>query len=125
MVPATVTPFLSDESIDTAALRKLMRWNMSQGADGSIGSTFNFMFYHYRRIYDLFLEHHIDEALALQVRANTIMEALCKAGLIPAIKYVLSTMGIEAGIPRRPFKELTEDQKAKIKEVVDQNILLS
>ena len=83
------------------------------------------MFYHYRRIYDLFLEHHIDEALALQVRANTVMEALCKAGLIPAIKYVLSTMGIEAGIPRRPFKELTEDQKAKIKEVVDQNILLS
>ena len=33
VVPATVTPFHDDESIDTEALLKLLKWNMSQGAD--------------------------------------------------------------------------------------------
>ena len=33
IVPATVTPFRSDESVDTEAMLRLMEWNMSQGAE--------------------------------------------------------------------------------------------
>lgn len=33
VVPASVTPFKKDESVDTKALLTLMNWNMSQGAD--------------------------------------------------------------------------------------------
>ena len=95
---------------------------LALGADGSIGSTFNFMYPHYKKIYDLFREHRTGEALELQVRANTIMNALCDAGLIPAIKYILSTMGIDAGLPRRPFRELTEEQKAVVRRVVEDNL---
>ena len=96
---------------------------LALGADGSIGSTFNFMYPHYRRIHDLFLDHRYEEALALQVKANNIMNTLCDVGLIPAIKYVLSVMGIDAGIPRRPFRELTEDQKELTKAVLEENLV--
>lgn len=95
---------------------------LALGADGSIGSTFNFMYPHYRQIYDLFSEHRIEEALELQIKANTIMQALCSVGLIPAIKYVLSVMGTDVGLPRRPFRELTAEQKEMLLKVLKENL---
>ena len=87
---------------------------LALGADGSIGSTFNFMYPHYRRIYDAFHAGQVGEARALQVKANNIMNALCDVGLIAGIKYVLTTMGISAGEPRRPFRPLDAEQKRRI-----------
>ena len=95
---------------------------LALGADGSIGSTFNFMYPHYKKIHDLFLDHEIEEARSLQIRANIIMNALCDAGLIPAIKYILSTMGQDVGVPRRPFRELTPLQKEELSRVVEENL---
>lgn len=97
---------------------------LALGADGSIGSTFNFMYPHFRKVYNAFHEKRLEEALALQVRANNIMEALCSVGLIPAIKYVLTTMGIDAGLPRRPFKALTDEEKRTIDSVLENNLVL-
>lgn len=96
---------------------------LALGADGSIGSTFNFMYPHYRKIFDTYREKRLDEALQLQIRANNIMNALCDVGLIPAIKYILTTMGIDAGVPRRPFTPLTKEQRKYVKDVVDANIV--
>lgn len=96
---------------------------LALGADGSIGSTFNFMYLHYRKIYDAFQSKQIEEALDLQIKANNIMNALCDVGLIPAIKYVLTTMGIDAGIPRRPFRALDEEQRRYIDTVVQSNLM--
>ena len=97
---------------------------LALGADGSIGSTFNFMYPHYKMIYDLFRAHETEKALELQIKANTIMNALCDVGLIPAIKYVLSTMGIDVGVPRRPFRGLTPDQKDGLEKIVQENLLV-
>lgn len=97
---------------------------LALGADGSIGSTFNFMYPHYKKIYDLFRAHETEKALELQIKANTIMNALCDVGLIPAIKYVLSTMGIDVGVPRRPFRGLTPDQKDGLEKIVQENLLV-
>ena len=100
-----------------------MTAGLALGADGSIGSTFNFMYPHYKKIYDLFRDHRYEDALALQVKANTIMNALCDVGLIAAIKYILSTMGIDVGTPRRPFRELTEEQKEMLRTVLQENLV--
>ena len=97
---------------------------LALGADGSIGSTFNFMYPHYRKIYDAFKEKRIEEALGLQVKANNIMSALCAVGLIPAIKYVLTTMGIEAGVPRRPFQPLSGDQQRRVDQALKENLVV-
>lgn len=96
---------------------------LALGADGSIGSTFNFMYPHYRRIYDAFKAKQLEEALALQIKANNIMSALCAVGLIPAIKYVLTTMGVDAGVPRRPFQPLSGEQKRCLDEVLEANLV--
>ena len=96
---------------------------LALGADGSIGSTFNFMYTHYRKIYDAFKTKQLEEALALQIKANNIMNALCGVGLIPAIKYVLTAMGIDAGAPRRPFRPLSDEQKRYIDDVLKANLV--
>ena len=95
---------------------------LALGADGNIGSTFNFMFPHYKRIYDLFRAGQIDAARALQVKANNIMAALCAVGLIPAIKWLLGDMGVPVGDPRRPFIPLTEEQGRRLKAVLEENL---
>ncbi len=96
---------------------------LALGADGSIGSTFNFMYPHYKYIYDLFLDHRYEEARQAQVKANNIMAALCEVGLIPAIKYVLTTMGINAGVARRPFHMPGEEEKARLNAVLRDNLI--
>ena len=63
---------------------------ISLGAAGSIGSTFNFMAGHFRKILDLARGGQAQEALRLQEKANNIMDVLCAAGLVPSIKYALS-----------------------------------
>ena len=99
-----------------------MAAGLALGADGNIGSTFNFMFPHYRRIYDLFRAGQLDEARALQVRANNIMAALCAVGLIPAIKWVLADMGVPVGEPRRPFMPITAAQGERLRAVLEANL---
>ena len=95
---------------------------LALGAAGNIGSTFNFMYPHYKRIYDLFRAGRIDEARTLQVKANNIMAALCAVGLIPAIKWVLNDMGVPVGEPRRPFIPITEEQGRRLKAVLEENL---
>ncbi len=92
------------------------------GANGSIGSTFNFMYPHYQKVRDAFFAKDLEEALRLQIKANAIMNTLVDIGLFPSIKYILNKQGIDAGLPRRPFLPLTEEQKAIIDKVLEENL---
>ena len=94
---------------------------LALGAEGNIGSTFNFMFPHYKKIYDRFRAGDIEGARALQVKANNIMTALCEVGLIPAIKWVLGDMGVPVGDPRRPFIPVTPQQGRRLRAVLAEN----
>ena len=96
---------------------------LALGAAGNLGSTFNFMYPHYKRIYDLFQAGRTDEARVLQVKANNIMDALCAVGLIPAIKWVLNDMGVPVGGPRRPFIPITDEQGRQLKAVLEENLV--
>ncbi len=91
---------------------------MAYGCTGSIGSTFNCLLPHFEKIYHAFDEGRIEEARELQHKANAIMQAFCKVGLFPAVKYVCTTLGDEVGTPRKPFTPLTEEQKHFIDEVM-------
>lgn len=96
---------------------------LALGSKGSIGSTFNCMLPHYKKIFDAFLAGDIDGAREMQHKANNIMEALCRVGLIPAVKYVLTTQGIDAGLPRSPFSPLDESAKDYLNGVLKENLL--
>ncbi len=95
---------------------------LAMGADGSIGSTFNFMYPHYKKIQNAYEALNHTEMHRLQVQANNIMEVLVHVGLFPAIKYILTTMGIDAGLPRRPFLPLDAAQKKMVDQVLRDNL---
>ena len=87
---------------------------LSMGADGAIGSTYNFMADTFIRIQSLFDEGRIAEAAALQEKADKVIAVLCRYGVIPGVKAILTKMGIPAGVSRAPFADLTDAQKDEL-----------
>lgn len=96
---------------------------MAYGCTGHIGSTFNCLLPHFELIYHAFDEGRVEEARALQHKANAIMQAFVKVGLFPAVKYVCTTLGDEVGVPRRPFTPLTDEQKKYIDQIMKENFV--
>ena len=89
---------------------------LAMGADGGIGSTYNFMAEKFIAIQKLVEEKKLDEALEIQREANRIIKALCKVGVMEGEKEVLCQMGFDFGTARAPFSVLTDDQKKFLKE---------
>ena len=92
------------------------------GADGAIGSTFNFTLPLFTQIEAAFSAKDYDLARSLQRRANNIMQALVSCALFPSIKHILKVRGIDCGACRAPFPTLTDEQKAYIEKVVAENM---
>lgn len=76
------------------------------GADGAIGSTYNFIAEKFINIKSLYESNKHQEAKALQVEANEIIQALTKVGVFQGIKFILSEMAISCGGCRRPFSTI-------------------
>ena len=92
---------------------------LSMGADGGIGSTYNFMANKFVKIKELFEQNRIAEAQEIQRVANHIITVLCKVGVMQAEKEVLNQLGFDFGVCRHPFGEPTDEQKALIaKEII-------
>ena len=88
---------------------------LSMGADGGVGSTYNFMADKFVRINELFQSKCIDEAQKLQKEANRIITILCKIGVMQAEKEVLNQLGFDFGSCRPPFGTPTDEEKELIK----------
>lgn len=84
---------------------------LSMGADGGIGSTYNFMADKFVRIKALFEAGEIAAAQKTQQEANRIIAVLCQVGVMQAEKEIMNQLGLDFGVCRRPFGELTENQK--------------
>ena len=84
---------------------------LSMGADGGIGSTYNFMADKFVKIQKLFMENRIAEAQEVQREANRIITLLCKFGVMQAEKEVLNQLGLDFGECRKPFGALSDEQK--------------
>lgn len=95
---------------------------LAMGAHGAIGSTFNFMAEKFIKIQKLFKENKMQEALEEQHRANNIISALIKVGVMAGEKAMLCEMGIDFGIARSPFRPMTDDEIKYLKTVYDENI---
>ena len=92
---------------------------LSMGADGGIGSTYNFMADKFVKIQKLFSENRIAEAQEVQREANRIITLLCRFGVMQAEKEVLNQLGIDFGECRKPFLALNDEQKAIVaKEII-------
>jgi len=92
---------------------------VSMGADGGVGSTYNFMADKFVKIHELLKNNQIAEAQKLQQEANRIITILCQIGVMQAEKEVLNQLGMPFGVCRKPFCEPTQEQKDLIaKEII-------
>lgn len=92
---------------------------LSMGADGGIGSTYNFMADKFVRMQKLMQEGNLEQAKEIQKEANAIIAVLCRIGVMSAEKEVLNQLGFDFGVCRHPFKEPDAEEK----ELIRKNIL--
>ncbi|MGG0642612.1 N-acetylneuraminate lyase [Sporosarcina gallistercoris] len=78
--------------------------------DGAIGSTFNVNGARARSIFQLAQEGKIEEAREIQKVTNDLISAILANGLYQTIKEMLKTQGVEAGVCRKPMKQLSADK---------------
>ncbi len=93
---------------------EMMLSGLAMGADGGIGSTYNFMADKFVLIRKLFLEGRIEEARCVQNEANRIIAVLCKIGVMQAEKEVMNQLGFDFGDCLPPFSKISEEQKELI-----------
>ncbi len=91
---------------------------ISMGADGGIGSTYNFMTDKFVEIKKLFEAGKTEETREVQKEANRIISVLIKVGVMQGEKEVLNQLGFDFGVCRHPFGELSAEQKELIKKEI-------
>ena len=95
---------------------EMLLMGLAAGADGGIGSTYNFMLPTIKRIYESFRAHDLTDAAAAQTEADRVIRVLLRGKIIPVCKAVLEAQGFDVGDCVFPLKKYTPSQK---KEIVD------
>lgn len=90
---------------------------LSMGADGAIGSTYNFMGKKFKKIINCFNSGEIETAKALQNEANEIICEMIKYGVFQSEKAILTEMGIDMGQCRPPFMPISDECRASMKKI--------
>ena len=90
---------------------------LSMGADGAIGSTYNFMGKKFKKIMNYFNSGEIETAKALQNEANEIICEMIKYGVFQSEKAILTEMGIDMGQCRPPFLPISDECRASMKKI--------
>jgi len=89
---------------------------LAAGAQGGIGTTYNFMPDLMAKIYSLAAENQMDEAKILQSVVNKAITAVLRNGGVPSCKHLISLYGVPYGVCREPFMPLDETAKADLYE---------
>ena len=92
---------------------------LAMGADGAIGSTYNFMADKFLKIYKEFNNGEIEKAQAIQNEANEIIAEMIKYGVFQCEKAVLTYIGIDMGPCRKPFLPLGRDGMEAMKKIAE------
>ena len=90
---------------------------LTMGADGGIGSTYNLMADKFIDIYNYFKKGDLAAAMAKQKEANAVISELIKYGVFASEKAVLDALGIPMGECRRPFRPISDEGRARMKEI--------
>ncbi len=95
---------------------QMLLMGLSAGADGGIGTTYNFMLDTINEVYDNFVAKDMAKALEAQTKADRVIAEIGKYMLIPATKVILEAMGFAVGNAAFPMKRYTDEQKSEIVE---------
>ena len=88
---------------------------LAVGAEGAIGSTYNYAAPIYHRIIKAFKKGDLALAQAEQARANAMIAVLIRyGGMPPAGKAFMRAIGLDCGSVRLPLRALTDEQAAAL-----------
>lgn len=88
---------------------------LSMGADGAIGSTFNFQCKETVALYQTLRKNDFESGLPLQKQLNKAITLILETGLYNSIKYIIEKKyGFPMGECRKPFASLSDSAKAKL-----------
>ncbi len=90
---------------------------LAMGADGGIGSTYNFMAEKYVKLYNEFNAGNIVAAEELQKECNEIIVELIKYGVFVSEKAIMEIMGIEMNGCRKPFLPISDEGIQAMKKI--------
>lgn len=90
---------------------EMLLMGLSAGADGGIGTTYNFMLPLIRGVYDNFIQRDMEKAQQYQTQVSRIISAMRGFPCIPATKAILEQTGYAVGDAAFPQKQLTAAQK--------------
>lgn len=93
---------------------EMLLMGLNAGADGGIGTTYNFMFDIIKSIYNNFRQNNIEEAQTCQTLANRIIAQIKKYHTIPVAKLILEEMGFMVGNATFPMKRYTDKEQNQI-----------
>jgi len=93
---------------------QMLLMGLNAGADGGIGTTYNYMFDIYRGIYDNFQAGNIAAAQKLQHKSAEVISALDPYVCIPVTKVLMEALGYAVGNATFPFVRYNEQEKAEI-----------
>ncbi|PPL04584.1 dihydrodipicolinate synthase family protein [Parapedobacter indicus] len=84
---------------------------LAVGANGAVGSTYNFAAPLYLRVMELFKAGHLHEAQQLQLLLVNMIREMVKFSPIPAQKAIMEMTGMDLGPSRLPLVSLSEQDK--------------
>lgn len=83
---------------------------LSLGADGAVGSTYNYAAPLYGRLIAAYKAGDISAARKEQIRSQEMVSFLLKYGGIPTGKAIMKIIGLDCGSVRSPLKDLSKEQ---------------
>ena len=92
---------------------------LAMGADGAIGSTYNFMGKKFKKIMNDFKAGNIEDAIKGQNEADEIICEMIKYGVFQSEKAILTEMGIDMGECRKPFLPISDECRASMKKIAE------
>lgn len=93
---------------------------LAMGADGAIGSTYNFMAKKFKKIMADFQAGRLAEAQKGQNEADAIICEMIKYGVFQSEKAILAEMGVPMGECRKPFLPISDECRVSMKKIAAQ-----
>ncbi|MBA2112933.1 dihydrodipicolinate synthase family protein [Bremerella alba] len=84
---------------------------LGAGANGAVGSTYNFAPGLYRRMIEAFRQGENEAARELQLLSVEMVQAFVRYPALPAQKAIMEMVGMPIGPPRLPWRDLTTQEK--------------
>lgn len=93
------------------------------GADGGIGTSMNYCTEKFIAIKKAFDKGDIATAQSEQRKINNCVQAIIETRGLPAMKYMTTVAtGVDVGCCRKPFRELTQDEKKLLEKTAEENL---